>query len=449
VAPDRSDSALTRWSTAHLERRLNESVRFRVDGSWRRYQRAVIAGSPLRVFRLTEAGCRVAAALEAGQAVTPSRLVDRLLDAGAIHPLVGTGFSETVSETVSENRFTIADVTIVTPQLGGSAAADGRVVVDDGSHPALVGAALRLPVNGGPAAARNAGRALVETSLVAFVDADVTLQTDWLDALLPHFHDDRVGLVAPRVIGESGSPLDLGVEPARIRAGTRVSYVPGAALVVRVAAFDGIGGFDEQMRFGEDVDLVWRLDEAGWICRFEPASTVSHEPRQSVRARMIQHEGYGTSAAPLALRHPKALAPIVSNGWTASVWALVALGHPVVACTIAVGSSAALIRKLPDLPPAASFGLAMRGHAGAAEQIGHALRREWWPLLAVGAVLSRRARWSAVAVAIIGARSLPTDLAYGWGVWRGMRRHRTLLPVIPRLLAWPPRSTRRHYGPSA
>ena len=195
---------------------MNEPVRFRVDGSWRRYQRAVIAGSPLRIFRLTEAGSRLAAALEAGQAVTPSRLVDRLLDAGAIHPHVDAP----ISETVSENRFTIADVTFVTPQLAGAAAADGRVVVDDGSQPALVGATLRLPVNRGPGAARNAGRSLVETSLIAFVDADVTFDADWLDALLPHFDDDRVGLVAPRVTGERGSPLDLGGAPARIRAGT-------------------------------------------------------------------------------------------------------------------------------------------------------------------------------------------------------------------------------------
>jgi mycofactocin glycosyltransferase len=441
VAPDRSDAALTGLARALVERRLNEPVRFRVDGSWRRYQRAIIAGSPLRIFRLTEAGSRVAAALEAGRPVTPSRLVERLLDAGAIHPQVDIGASNT--------RFTITDVTIVTPQLGGAAAADERVVVDDGSQPALVGAALRLPVNSGPAAARNAGRSLVKTSLIAFVDADVTFDADWLDALLPHFDDDRVGLVAPRVTGERGSPLDLGVAAARIRAGTRVSYVPGAALVIRVTAFDEVGGFDEQMRFGEDVDLVWRLDEAGWMCRFEPSSVVRHQPRPTVRGRMSQHGGYGTSAAPLALRHPKALAPVVSNGWTASVWALVALGHPVAACGIAVGSSAALVRKLPDLPPSESFKLAMRGHVGAAEQIGHALRREWWPLLAAGALVSRRARWTALVVAVLGARSLPTDIAYGWGVWRGIRRHRTLLPVVPRLLAWPPRPTRRHYGRAA
>ncbi len=222
--------------------------------------------------------------------------------------------------------------------------------------------------------------------------------------------------------------------------------MPGAAIVVRASAFDAIGGFDEQLRFGEDVDLVWRLDAAGWACRFEPASTVHHAPRASLAARLRQHAGYGTSAAPLALRHPHALAPMVSNGWTASAWALVGSGRPVAGVSLAIGSSAALIRKLPDVPPAVAFTLALRGHTGAAQQIAHAVRREWWPLVALAALVSRRFRWIAVAAVLADVRATPTDVAYGWGVWRGMRRHRTLGPIVPRLAAWPARPTHRKYG---
>ena len=60
------------------------------------------------------------------------------------------------------------------------------------------------------------------------------------------------------------SPLDLGPTPARVRSVTRISYVPAAAAVVRVAALAAVGGFDVTLRFGEDVDLVWRLD-AAWM----------------------------------------------------------------------------------------------------------------------------------------------------------------------------------------
>jgi mycofactocin system glycosyltransferase len=355
-----------------------------------------------------------------------------LLDAGAIHP-----------EPEGPAGLGLDDVTVATPQLRADAtsraADDGRITIDDGSMPPLAGATHRLPVTSGPAAARNAARSFVETELVAFLDADVEAPDGWLEPLLAHFDDPKVGLVAPRVTGEAGSPLDLGDEPARIRSGTRVSYVPGAALVVRVTAFDAVGGFDPALRFGEDVDFVWRLDEAGWRCRYEPATAVRHEPRATFRARLRQHAGYGTSAAPLALRHPGALSPVRFNGWTAFVWAAIVGGHVVPGGAAAIASSLALGRKLPDVPRAASFGLAMRGHLLAARQITAAVRRAWWPIVLVGSLVSRRMRWLALGSVLADPRATPTDVAYGWGLWRGMLRHGTWSPIVPRLSAWPGR----------
>ena len=375
--------------------------------------------------------------IETGDDVDESTLTNRLSDAGAIHPLPAAA-----------RRFTLDDVTVVTPQLGGVALDDGRLTVDDGSIPPVIGAAIRLDTNGGPAAARNAARPLIDTALVAYLDADVsTPDSTWLAELLWHFDDPRVGLVAPRVLGEMGSPLDLGDEPARIRAGTRVSYVPGAALVARVDALDAIGGFDEQLRFGEDVDLVWRLDDAGWRCRYDPAVSVWHEPRASWRERLRQHAGYGTSAAPLALRHPRALSPVTVNGWTAATWALALLGRWFPAIALATGSSAALVRKLPDVPPRSALWLAMRGHLLAGRQFAAAARRVWWPIIVVGSVVSRRCRWWLLLALASNVRAAPTDVAYGWGVWTGMRRTRTWAPLLPRLSAWPGRQHRRGASP--
>ncbi len=174
--------------------------------------------------------------------------------------------------------------------------------VDDGSGTPLTGVRgatlVRLRHNSGPAAARNAGARAAETPIVAFVDTDVDLAPGWLDGLLWHFDDPRVGFVAPRVASgpavdggdrhvaryeQRHSPLDLGAEPARIVAGTRVSYVPAAALLVRKAALDEIGGFDADLRCGEDVDAVWRLSAAGWRGRYEPTVVVHHQPRPTWR----------------------------------------------------------------------------------------------------------------------------------------------------------------------
>ena len=74
-----------------------------------------------------------------------------------------------------------------------------------------------------------------------------------------------------------------------------------------------------------------------------------------------------------------------------------------------------------------------------------AVRRVWWPIVAVGALGSKRIRWIAAASLLADVRAAPTDVAYGWGVWKGMIRHRTIAPIVPRLAAWPKRRPARQY----
>ncbi len=410
--------------------------RFRTDATWRRFGRTILAGSPLRLFTTSEGAAVVIDPIERGEPIVTKRrrnkrLIDRLLDAGAIHPLL-------------EHRSTVRSITVITPQLGGTVRDDGRITVDDGSQPPLEGASARLDPNRGPAAARNVGRSLAESELLAFLDADVVAPVDWYAPLLEHFDDPKVGLVAPRVEGDAA--LDLGDAPARVRWGTRVSYVPAAAVVIRADAFDAIGGFDETLRVGEDVDLVWRLDEAGWTCRYEPTVSVRHRPRPDWRSRARQIVSYGCSAASLSLRHPRALAPARFNGWSAATWALVVAGQPIAAIILAAGSAIALVPTLPALPPAEAVRLAVRGHVAAGRQLLDATRRAWWPAIVVAAVVSPRVRAFALVAALAAGRpaQLADDLVYGWGVWRGVFARRTARPLLPQINAFPaPRPRRR------
>jgi mycofactocin glycosyltransferase len=427
----------------------------------------VVGGSPLRLFRLTRAGRTAFERISSGEDVERSSspaidgLVDRLLDAGAIHPHPTT------------SPFTARDVTVVVPAYLFGEASLSEVVracpgvaeviaIDDASDPpvrAVDGArVLRLRINAGPAVARNAGLGAVTTPLVAFVDTDVRLQPGWLDPLLAHFADERVALVAPRVASAPGagsvaryeernSPLDLGAEAGRIAPGTRLSYVPAAAIVVRTEALRSIGGFDRTLRFGEDVDAVWRLVEAGWRCRYEPTVQVQHRPRGTWRGLLVQRISYGSSAAPLARRHPGALAPVRISGWSAVIWALAVLGHPLIAVALAAGTAGALVRKLPGVPAAESIRLAMSGHLHAGALLADAVRRVWWPLVAVGALGSRRARRVAALAAISpmargGLSRLVDDLAYGVGVWKGVFAEREHGPLLPSFPAWPGRAAR-------
>jgi mycofactocin system glycosyltransferase len=250
------------------------------------------------------------------------------------------------------------------------------------------------------------------------------------------------------------SSLDLGTDPALVVPKSRVAYVPSAAMLVRRDAAGA--GFDEQMHVAEDVDLVLRLHAAGWRLRYEPASRVAHEHRTSLRAWWLRKAYYGTGAAPLSLRHPGSVPPMVLNTWSAAVAVLLLRGRPwaaFAALAVAAGATEQLARKLPVREPrrtaARLIGL---GAVGTVMQTADAVTRHYWPLSLVAAMASRRARRTVAVIAVaegvldwwrkrhdpdrpglpgyLLARRLD-DLAYGGGLWWGAVRHRTLAPLRP------------------
>src|SRR5208283_3434587 len=167
------------------------------------------------------------------------------------------------------------------------------------------------------------GLAAVRSELVAFVDSDCEPAPGWLGPLLGHFDDPLVAAVAPRIVpatrNGSGvlalyeaarSSLDRGAREGTVRPGSPIPFVPSAAIVVRADLATGPELFDPSLRGGEDVDLVWRLAEAGWDVRYVPASTVAHDGPATFGALVERRAFYGSTAAPLALRHPGAMAPL-------------------------------------------------------------------------------------------------------------------------------------------
>jgi mycofactocin system glycosyltransferase len=365
------------------------------------------------------------------------------------------------------------------------------IVIDDGSaDPDAIaaiavrhGAAIRRrAANGGPAAARNTGLAGVGTDLIAFLDSDCVPPSGWVDRLARHFADPLVGAVAPRIvpISNPGSrqvaarppvaryaaacgSLDLGPRPARVLPGSRVAYVPTAALVVRRTALDSLAAgrppFDPALRYGEDVDLIWRLHEAGWRIRYEPSVQVAHDEPASWAGLLGRRFRYGTSAAPLARRHPASMAPLVLHPWpTVSAAALLAR-RPVVAVAGLAGAwldvTTALRRVgVPaDGTPAAmvtavrqtwlgigryatQFGVTAVALAMARPGGKSATRR--WGRRAAAASLLLGPAVNAYAeckpeldpVRFTLAR-IADDICYGAGVWVGCLRERTLVPVKP------------------
>jgi mycofactocin system glycosyltransferase len=439
--------------------------------------RALAGGSPTRLVRLRPRAAEMARRWLEGESVENRRadraVARRLVSAGILHPrppAMSPGVLATVVVPVRDRTELLA-------RLLGSLGDTPCVVVDDCSLKQEeiekvardAGAEyVRLDTHSGAAAARNAGMNRVLSPLVAFVDSDCAVPSDWLDGLVGHFADPRVAMVAPRVVTPPGpswldryeaarSPLDLGAVEGKVAPGTRISYVPSAAMVVRRAAVAG-GCFDERLGAGEDVDLVWRLVEAGWDVRYAPATEVTHttdlRPTQWLARRAL----YGSSAGPLARRHGRALAPARVSAVAVATWGLLAARRPVAAAAVAGASTALLASRLVgvvDDPFAEATRLSLVGTARAAAPAVAGFARAWGPLL-LGSLFVRklgRLRLAAGGALAIAAtrdwRSRPADLdplryltarvaddlAYGTGLWWGCWQARTVRPLCPAITA--------------
>jgi len=449
-------------------------TRYQIDSSWWRRANTdgdtVVAGSPLKIFRFSSAARSVLEAIEKRDkiSVAATNTLHRLIDAGAIHPIL-----ESIKTSLQPSDVTVVipvhneDVLRLNVLISKLSAAHEVLLIDDGSTIPLAdinGArVIRREVAGGPAAARNTAIDFVTSSITFFLDADTSLADDSWTKLLAHFEDSSVGVVAPRIASEPGttllhryeaseSPLDLGSEPARIRKNSRVSYVPTAALMIRTDLLREHRGFDESLRYGEDVDLVWRLLEADVVCRYEPAVTVHHSPRASLLDAWKQRVSYGSAAAPLDQRHRGAATPLRINRWSAGAWGTLASGYPLIGLVIGAASTVALERKISSQPDSRQLALRLagRGNIHAGRVIAQAMTRTWWPIALLLSLCSRRARRVTCAAIVLPslmswftkkpkvdpvsycALKLADDVAYGTGVWKGVIATRDLGALTPK-----------------
>ncbi|HEX2212970.1 MAG TPA: mycofactocin biosynthesis glycosyltransferase MftF, partial [Mycobacterium sp.] len=334
---------------------------------------------------------------------------------------------------------------------------------------------LRHPNSRGPAAARNTGLAAAETDFVAFLDSDVVPRRGWLEALLGHFCDPAVALVAPRIVALNHSDgvvaryeavrssLDLGLREAPVVPYSTVSYVPSAAIICRRSMLKEVGGFDETLNSGEDVDLCWRLIESGARLRYEPIALVAHDHRTELREWLSRKSFYGGAAAPLSVRHPGKTAPLVISGWTLVAWMLMAMGSgigylaSIVVATL-TGRRIAKSLSAVETEPKEVAVVAAHGLWSAALQLAAAICRHYWPMALIAAVLSRRCRQVVLVAAIAegvvdwitrsGTADDDTkrvglltyillkrldDIAYGAGLWTGVVRERHLGALKPQI----------------
>ena len=158
---------------------------------------------------------------------------------------------------------------------------------------------------------------------IASANADIALRPGALDALLDAgARDPGAGAIAPRLVLPNGMtqhsvfgfptiPFSVLFAIAAFRLSAtigdrlafpgywdkerarRVPWAVAAFLLLRRTAFDEIGGFDDrQWMYAEDLDIGWRLKDAGWATRYVPSAHVDHESAAATKQQ------FGVELAP-------------------------------------------------------------------------------------------------------------------------------------------------------
>lgn len=212
----------------------------------------------------------------------------------------------------------------VASALGQEGGPTRVIVVDDGSDdPATLAVLERLPAevelihqdNAGPSAARNAGAAAAETPLLMVLDADDRLRPDAVRNLRPPLEQD------PELAYTYGFIANVGDWSGVIRFPDydpfKLLYRPiiGTTWLMRTTAFEEVGGYDPDVTWSEDWDILLRLlerdrhgrrvPEVVYEYRRHGASKLRSDRgayRREYRAMRARHAGLYARAEELARR---------------------------------------------------------------------------------------------------------------------------------------------------
>jgi glycosyltransferase involved in cell wall biosynthesis len=158
-----------------------------------------------------------------------------------------------------------------------------------------------------PAVAQNRGVRASSGEVVVFLDADDMVGADYLQSM-------GKALSAQPLVGATMDISRLN-PPTDVRRRRPLqtdliesfcNYRPaviGATMGVQRSAFDQVGGFDETLPTQQDLDLSWRLYDAGYSPVPVPAAVLHYRYRSKFGEIFRQHYKYGWGEVQLYRKH--------------------------------------------------------------------------------------------------------------------------------------------------
>ena len=208
------------------------------------------------------------------------------------------------------------------------------VIVDDGSRDRTADISMDFPEfrlirqpNKGLSVARNVGMRAALGEIIAYTDSDCVVDPHWLTLMVrsmiennfdgcggPNYAPHEDGWIEASCAASPGAPCQVLV------ANDRAEHLAGCNMLFSKAALAKIGGFDPQFTSaGDDVDICWRMLDAGFKLGFSPAAFVWHFRRNTVKAYYGQQRGYGRAEAMLHRRYPERFNVMGQIAWRGTI----------------------------------------------------------------------------------------------------------------------------------
>lgn len=161
----------------------------------------------------------------------------------------------------------------------------------------------------GSYAARNRGVANARGSVIAFIDADMTVGSDWLSGVADamagdveylacgvDLYSEGAETIPQKFDRLSGFDLERYLE--------ELKFAPTCCLVVDAALFDDVGLFDSRLVSSGDLEFGQRVHASGRTLHYRPEITVQHPTRNSVRSLLGKAARIGMGRQQLRRYYP-------------------------------------------------------------------------------------------------------------------------------------------------
>lgn len=164
---------------------------------------------------------------------------------------------------------------------------DRIIVVDNLSSDNSFEVARSLPcqslqTSGNVGEVRNVGARLANTTYLAFIDADVVISTDWSLKIKERLYDQEAKTFKQGIL--TGSIYDIPENAnwlertwfSSLKSRDKHTYINGGNMIIDREFFLAIGGFDEKLLSGEDMELCQRATMEGCLLTYDPTIHAIH-----------------------------------------------------------------------------------------------------------------------------------------------------------------------------